>query len=515
MLLAAVGFVISWQMQSLMRDLPAHREKIVEKVDALRDSASESWLSGVTATLSEIRERLAQTREETQAERPTQVEIVPSQFAFAHSALTPMAESLLGAALVLVLTFFMLLRREDMRNRLIALWGPRKLLRATRAIDDAGSRISSFLVMQLAVNAAFGVVFGLGLFALGVPYPVLGGFIAGLMRYVPFVGVWVAGAGPVLLSFALLPGWSHVLLVLLLLAVLEVAFAHVIEPIAFGKSIGVSEVALLVSLAFWGWLWGVAGMILATPMTACLVVLARNVPRLRFLASLLGDETPMRPAHAFYQRLVAGDGEEAEQVVTAYRENHPMEEVYADLFLPVLRLARAHADSGQITAEEEAAIYQKLKEMLPAVPEAGEGQAGHEVIGYSAGEEANVVGLELLARLLPRGVSVQVDSAKTLTSEIVQQARESSTGVIVLGTVVRDGLRTTRLLVKRLRKECPKAHILVGWWGTRRLQAQQRRRLMEAGADGVADSLTDARAQLSGLLPVAQQSAREEALVAG
>lgn len=515
LLIASTGLLISRQLQHLLVDLPNHREAIVAKIEALRESASESWLSGLSETLTEVRERLAQSRDADPADRPTQVQIVPSQLSFAHSALTPMAEWLLAAALVLVLTFFMLLRREDMRNRLIGLWGTRRLLTATRALDDAGSRISSFLVMQLIVNAAFGVVFGLGLFALGVPYPLLGGFIAGLMRYIPFVGVWVAGAGPVLLSVALLPGWSHVLFVVLLLTVVEITFAHLIEPIAFGKSIGVSEVALLIALAFWGWLWGVAGLILATPLTACLVVVARNIPRLRFLAKLLGDEPAMKPAQVFYQRLVAGDKEEADRLVTAYRVGHSTEDVYAHLFLPVLRLARAHANSGQITPEERGAIYRQLHDLLPAGLAVDADAPAPVVLGFASGEEPNELALQLFARLLPRTVAFRVEPAKTLTAELIGQTREEAPGVIVLGVVLPDAARQTRLLVKRLRLECPKSRILVGWWSGRRLSAGAKLRFLEAGADGVAESLTDARVQLSALLPVAEQAAREEALVTG
>lgn len=505
-LCGSIGLLVARQLQHLTGDLPNHRDAIVAKVEAMRDAASQSWLSGLTETLTEVQERLATSPDGEVAPKPTPVEIVPSSFSFAHTALTPMAEGVVGAALVLVLTFFMLLRREDMRNRLIGLWGPRRLLKATRALDDAGQRITSFLLMQLAVNAAFGLAFGLGLFAIGVPYAILGGFVAGLMRYVPFVGVWVAGMVPLVVSVALLPGWSQALLVLALLLVLEIMFAHIIEPIAFGKSIGVSEVALLVALAFWGWLWGGAGLILATPMTACLVVFARHLPRLRALAGLLGDEPPITPAQAFYQRLVAGDAAEADQLVTAFKADHAPEEVYGRLFVPALRLARAHGGSGQITGEEEAGIYQRVRDLLPEPVTEGKDPAAPAVVGFAAGEEANEAALQVFARLLPRAVAFRVEPVKALTAELIGRAREEAPGVIVLGVVTKDA-RQTQLLVKRLRQACPDCRLLVGWWTGRRVPAATRRRLLAAGADGVADSLADARAQLSGLLPVAKQAA--------
>ncbi|MFO0845563.1 MAG: AI-2E family transporter [Gemmataceae bacterium] len=390
--------------------------------------------------------------------------------------------------------------------------GTRRLPR-TQALDDAGRRISSFLLMQLAVNLAFGVLYGLGLFLIGVPYPVLGGFLGGLMRYIPFIGSWVAGAGPALLSIALLPGWWHLGAVVALTAALELTFAQMVEPIAFGRSIGVSEVALLVALAFWGWLWGVAGMILATPLTACLVVMSRHVPQLRFLARLLGDEPALPPAQSLYQRLLAKDTEEAEQLLEAHRAEAGSEDVYADLLLPALRLAKRHRDGGQIKPEEEAEVYRQVRELLPTTPvePATADEEACRVVGFPAGEEANELALELFARLLPRHTGFEVSPATALTAELVDPSHEVAPGLIVLGTVMRDSLRQTRLLVKRLRKECPRAKVLVGWWGGR-LSAAQRQRLLEAGADGVARSFADARAQLTALRPVAREAAREEAV---
>lgn len=504
LLIVGTGLLISRQLQLLIIDLPNHREAIIAKIEGLRDSASESWFSGISATLSEVRERLAQSSPEDASAKPTPVEIVPSQLSFAHWALTPMAESILAAGLVLVLTFFMLLRREDMRNRIIHLWGTRKLARATKALDDAGNRISSFLLMQLAVNVAFGTMFGVGLFLLGIPYPFLGGFLGGLLRHIPFIGVWMAGSVPVLLSVAMLPGWSHAILVFALLAGLELVFAHLIEPIALGHSIGVSEVVLLISLAFWGWLWGVAGMILATPLTACVVVFLRNTPHLRFLASLLGDEKVLKPGASFYQRIIAKDSEEAAKLLAAYRADHTTEEVFSHLMLPAIRMTKLHAEAGQLTPEEENLAYQELQKHLPESPER-EDLAAPRVIGYACGELANKVALQLFSGLLPRTVAFEVEAGKTLTVDAAAQAIGGIPDVIVVGVVTRETQRQARSFVKRLRQAFPRARILVGWWAKRHLGTTARRRLIEAGANGVANGLVTARSQLTILLPSVEQ----------
>ncbi len=514
LLIAGTGLLLSRQFQLLISELPNHREAIIAKIETLRDRASESWFSGVSSTLSEVRERLAQTDPADASAKPTPVEIVTSQLTFAHWALTPMAEWMVATGLVIVLTFFMLLRREDLRNRLLHLWGTRRLPRATKALDDAANRIISFLLMQLSVNVAFGTVFGMGLYFLGIPYPFLGGFLGGLLRHIPFIGVWMAGSVPVLLSVAMLPGWSHAILALVLLAALEVTFANLVEPVALGHSIGVSEVVLLISLAFWGWLWGISGMILATPMTACLVVFLRNTPHLRFLASLLGEEEGLKPAEAFYQRLIAKDAEEAAKLLEVYRTGHTTEEVYSQMLLPAIRLTKVHAAAGQLNPEEENRVYEEVQKHLPQMPERVEDSTAPRVIGYAAGESANQAALKLFGALLPRTVMFDVEAGKALHPDTVAQAIGGLPDLIVLGVVTRGTQRQARLIVRRLRQAFPQTRILVGWWANRHLNAQARRRLLDAGANGVTHSLVDARSRLDQFLSGRDRPLRNESFVA-
>ena len=254
------------------------------------------------------------------SQKPTAVVLEPESptwLARLPALLSSLLETLGGLALALVLVVFMLLKREDLRNRLIRLVSHGQITVMTKALDDAGQRISRFLLMQLIVNATVGLSVGLGLLAIGVQYAFLWGFVAAVFRYIPYIGVWIAALSPIILSLAMFEGWVQPLLVIGLFLTIELLASNVAEPRLYGRSIGVSEVALLVAAAFWAFLWGPIGLILSSPLTVCLVVLGKYVPQLKFLDVLLGDEPPLDAHVTFYQRLLARDQDEATQLVLA------------------------------------------------------------------------------------------------------------------------------------------------------------------------------------------------------
>lgn len=523
-LFSSVGLIVMHQMRSLMQDLPQHKEAILAKVEQFQESTRNSWFSEFTATVEEINQRLRRAEEDDRsAESTGAIRFVPSSLSMLQVAVVPVTDTLLMAGVALVLTFYVLLRREDMRNRLIRLWGNRNLIKATKAFDEAGQRIGSFLITQLVVNTVFGVVMGLGLALLGVPYPLLGGFLGGLMRYVPFVGVWIAAAGPVLLSLAILPGLGKVLLVLLLVLALEVLFANFVEPFTYGHSIGVSEVSLLIALAFWGWLWGIVGLILALPMTACLAVLGRHIPRLRWLAIVLGDGPALEPHQAFYQRLLARDEEEVDQLASEFVSQRPGLAIHEELLLPALVLNRTHRERGEFTPEDEKAVHEQIRILLEnqggplelGTTEDRNGRTsqlsppGEEVLvlGCPVADEANEVALEMFARILPRGrLRLDISSPSLLASELVIRVHDDDPGILLLVALPPDSFAQVRYLVKRLRAEFPDKKLLVACWGLRRNLPRVRERLLEAGADMVSTRLEETRAQLTALLPTVGQS---------
>ncbi len=218
-------------------------------------------------------------------------------------------------ALAIILVIFMLQKREELRNRLIRLMGRGRIATATKFVDEAGQRISRFLLMQAMVNGTFGLVLAGGLLLIGVKYALLWGFLAAMLRYLPYIGAYLAAVFPISLGLAMFDGWGTVFMVAGLFVVLELIAANFVEPWLYGQSMGVSEIALLVAAAFWAVLWGPIGLVLSSPLTVCLVMLGRYVPQLEFLAVLLGDEPALDPSVSFYQRLLARDQDEAEDLV--------------------------------------------------------------------------------------------------------------------------------------------------------------------------------------------------------
>ena len=275
------------------------------------------------------------------------------------------AEPLLGplatAGIVVILVIFILLYREDLRDRLIRLAGARDLHRTMSAMDDAAYRLSRFFLAQTGMNTAFGLFIAAALWLIGIPNPLLWGFVAALMRFVPFIGVFVAVTGPLLLAMAVDPGWATLVWVLVLFAVSEMLMGQVFEPLVFGHSTGLSPIAVIAAATFWTWLWGPIGLLLAVPLTVCLVVLGRHVDRLEFLEVMLGDQPPLDPEETFYQRALAGDADAlAEQAERCLKEK-PLADYLDVVALPALRLAQADAVHGVLPPERREALQRSVR----------------------------------------------------------------------------------------------------------------------------------------------------------
>jgi hypothetical protein len=335
---------------------------------------------------------------------------------------------------------------------------------------------------------------------------------------VPYIGSWVAAAFPLLLAFAIGPTWTEPILVLVLFLGLELVTANVVEPLLFGHGTGVSPIALLVAAAFWTWIWGPLGLVLSTPLTVCLVVLGQHVPRLRFLAVLLGDEPPLEPHVSYYQRLLARDREEAKQVAAEHAKTTGPEHVYDDVLLPALSLARRDRKQAGLTAEDETFIYETTKELLdnpgPEAPaektEANGSPAAIEnpmergaevlVIGCPAHHQAEEVSLHMLARLLEaEGYRLAVASTRALPGELEAQIEKECPALVVLAILPPGGLEQARYLCKRLRKRFATLPIVVGYWGDERHYDSILMRLRAAGASYVTTSLLQTRTQVRAL----------------
>ena len=280
-------------------------------------------------------------------------------------AFGPLVDALATTGLVVVLAVFMLLERQELRNRVIRLAGFRRIGRTTKALDEAASRISHYLLMQSLVNGIYGLGVGVGLYLLEVPHALLWGFLGAMLRFVPYVGPWIAALGPIALSLAVFSGWTRPGLVAVLFVALELFTNLVLETLLYAGAAGVSAVGLLVAIAFWTWMWGPAGLLMATPLTVCLVVLSRHVPGMQFLATLLGDEPALSADAAYYQRLLAGDRDEATEIVEAHLATSDPETVYDTLMLPALAYARR--DASELSSQQEQDVLRGTAAILDDV----------------------------------------------------------------------------------------------------------------------------------------------------
>lgn len=416
------------------------------------------------------------------------------------------------AGVVIVFTIFLLLQREDLRDRLLHVGGgAERLSVTTQAADEAGKRVSRYLVSQAAVNLTVGTLLALGLWAIGVPNAALWGLLMALLRFVPFLGAPIAAAFPLLLSIAVFDSWRPMLLTVGLLVALELIFVNVIEPMVFSHSTGVSSLAVIVSATFWTWLWGPVGLLLATPFTVCIVVLGRYVPQLEFLHTLLGDEPVLPPDARLYQRLLAGDQEAVAELTDEYLKEHSPAELYDTVLIPALNQAQTDARDGKMPAERELAVRQTTEALLEDVRERSRGAAPAAVNGTAtvppsvlilpAKTGADEAAGEMLAHALALdNLPAETLSHKLLVQEVLDRVAATGVTVVCVSVLRPFAVMQARHLCKRLRARNPNLRVVVGLWDTKNAPEGSRRHLQDS-ADGIENTITGAVATLRGLAP--------------
>ena len=496
--LGVVGWAVTAQISSLLRELPQYSENIRAKAKSLKRVAARS--NGLTRMLVEINHELAsgtpanggkdaQQREAAPpaANRLERVIIEPQSpvwLSRISTFLAPLMEYLGELALAIVLVVFMLQKREELRNRIIRLVGRGQIVAATRFVDEAGQRISRFLLMQAIVNTSFGLILGLGLLLMGVKYAVLWGFLGALLRYLPYIGPYLAAVFPITLSLAMFDGWTTTLMVAGLFVILELIVSNAVEPWLYGQSMGVSEIALLISAAFWAFLWGPVGLVLSSPLTVCLVMLGRYIPQLEFLAVILGDEPALDPNVSFYQRLLARDQDEAEDLVEEHLKTGSDEGIYDEMLIPTMQATKVSRGRGDITEADEKYVLQAIGEIVEDLGHRPENESGAaarsepaansedaepsqalRILGYPAHDLADHAALLMLRNLLdPCRWGLEVLSPETLTAELLEKVDNLRPDLVCLVATPPGGLAHTRYLCKRLRARFPDLRILVCRW---------------------------------------------------
>ena len=313
-------------------------------------------------------------------------DLTPLQIA--ETIIGPLIDPLVTAGIVIVFVIFILLQRQDLRDRLIRLASVGDLNRTTQAMEDAGSRVAKYLLMQLVVNVSYGIPIGVGLWIIGVPYPALWGMLAMVLRFVPYIGPIIAAVLPISLAFAVDPGWTMVLWTIALFIVLELVSNNIIEPWLYGSKTGLSPLAIVVAAIFWTWLWGPVGLLLSTPLTVCLVVLGRHVPQFAFLDVLLGSEPVLTPEESLHQRLLASNPDEATENAEKYLEDHSLEQFYNEVAVPALASLERDRANGALDEDRRRAVVESMFTLMDNLSEVDDAPAAKDVAETVEGEPA-------------------------------------------------------------------------------------------------------------------------------
>ena len=520
-LLVGVGWIVFNQIGDLKADMGSYHDRIVGKVQNIQKLHVFTWVHSAGDEMKKVLNTSA--TQPTKAQTAADSNVAPIGYSEPSGSsplswLKPIYSFLLGpvgtAFIVTVFTVFMLVQREDVRDRLIRLVGRNRLTTTTKALDDAAERVSRYLLMQSIVNGSVGVLILCCLWMVGkinhVPFPAvaLWGLMAALLRFIPYIGIWVSAVIPFLLSVAVYPGAKAAFETLGVYFCVELSVANAVEPLLFGSSTGIATLAVLVAAAFWTWLWGPMGLLLSTPLTVCLVVMGKYVPQLEFLTILLSEEPALAPPDRVYQRLLASDQEEAENLVAEYVKKMPLEEVYDAVLTPALATAEIDAQRGKLSDDQLIAIQKGIRQIVVEQrgierataaksaaeleqklgPEATIAAASAPASAHTtndaaytqlpkgcslnvaclpANDESDEITALMLAHLLEmRGYCVKVASVSQLASEMVDLVGEFKADVVCVSALPPAAVTHARYLCKRLYAQNAEVDLVVGLWAT-------------------------------------------------
>lgn len=535
------SLIVAAQVSQVAGDIPKYQSNIVEKIRVLKETGSED---GIISRLGRVFERVNNEINESASpataanarvqgeQKPLLVQIFSPQrpIETLRNIIEPLIGPLATTGLVIVIVIFMLLEREELRDRFIRLVGYSDLHRTTQALQDAGSRVGKYLLMQLVVNIAYGVPLAAGLWLLGIPNALLWGMLAIVFRFVPYIGPVIAAVIPLFLAFAVAPDWSLLIWTAGLFVLLELLSNNVIEPWLYGSRTGLSPLAIIVAAVFWAWLWGPIGLVLSTPLTVCLVVLGRHVPQFEFLQILLGDEPVLDPHERLYQRLLADDIDEATDNAEGMLEEKYLIEYHGAVGIPALLLGEQDRVRGALTRSQSADLAENARQLVAnlneiAAEEEDEGEQDHQEGGKESkngsqvddegehgfdidlpdgtgksilcigghGELDDVAALMLAQVISVEGAECDAAGHRDLVPARIRSLPLEGRNSIVIGFLNPDSLKYSRFAVRRLRRLAPQSRIgLVLWTSPGSEPPFDQKQLSEQlEADFVAFSLVD------------------------
>jgi len=535
---ASIGWIVTNQVVDATSQWPKYRTNIKNKIESIRKNRPQTLNNAAQA----VQEISTDLKEPTPAPapgrtasgqsakipggatatpaRPVPVEVVPPATNFIDS-LPSFLEPIATAGIVLVFTIFMLMQREDLRNRFIRLAGDGRLSAMTHAMDEAGDRVSHYLFLQSMVNISYGVIIGFSLYLMHLPNAVLFGVIAGILRFLPYIGPPVGALLPVLLSLAVFEDWTRPLIVLGIFVVIEIIVANFIEPMLYGSKTGISSMAVLVAAVFWTFVWGPIGLVLSTPLTLCLVVFGRHVPNMGFLNVLLGDEPVLSPEVHYYQRLLATDHEEARQVLDGHLKEKSLTELYDGVVIPALTMAEQDRQRNDLEDETATYIYQCTRDFVEElaskktgelarnkgdIPKTGAPARSARVICVPASGEADeIVGVMLGNLLTAEGHKAKCISIGTV-EEMLAKAESAHPKIICISAIPPLAVVHARAIYAQLRAKFPGQPIVVGLWGFTGDVLRSASRIDETENVKVLTTLAEAVLQVKILSDLAENS---------
>jgi predicted PurR-regulated permease PerM len=519
--LAGLGLVLASQLRSLSQDLPSYQSTMRAKLSALKaELKAPGMFDGALETIESVQKEVKEAAPaEVTPDAPQRVEVVsPPRDPFETTLewLGRSLEPLATAGIVFVFVFLALLDRNDLRDRLLRMLGG-NLHRSTDAVEEAGKRISKYLLMQLIINVSYGVPMALGLWLIGVPGALLWGTVAAVMRFVPYVGPMLSAIFPIGLAFAVDPGWSMVLWTVALILFLELVSNNIVEPLLYGTSTGLSAMSLIAAATFWTALWGPMGLILATPLTVCLLVIGRNIPQLQFLDTLLGSMPPLDLPTRIYQRLLADDADEAIEIATTEIDKSSPREFYNDVGLPVLRLAsedylrNATAEHRLRVANGMDALLDDLRDEYPAAGLPSDSKP--RVLCIGGKWEVDTIAAEMLSHALALdGIPAGFRPAIAVSAASIAKLDLAGADVVCLSYFASSPATPARHFCRRLRRRWPDLRIVLALWNAPdELLADNAHEAL--GADQVVTSIDEALGRIHRMIAPEQAEEAQKAEV--
>ncbi len=513
------------QIGSLLDAYPQYEDNILSKLNQINERDRDGLLDKLQTVTQRITEQLSDSpavedslpiptdkKEKIEAQPVRIVADSPFQLSQLWSVFGPMLEPLANAGLIIVLVCFMLLNREDLRDRVISLIGVEQLAHTTRAFEEAGERVSRYLLLQLLINVGYGVAVALGLWLIGVPYAALWGFFGALLRYIPYLGAWLTAILPIMLSLLISPDWSLAIMVFAMFCILELVTNMIIEPMLYGRGIGVSQAALLVCVAFWTWLWGPIGLILASPLTVCIVVLGRYVPYLSFLDTLLGDRPTLSSGQRFYQRLLADDVDEAAGLIEHELSgtDYTLAQTFDNLAIPALVQARLDFRHGKIDKDEHIELVENLKTVITdqekeVIVNENKPQKHLErriILAMPARDSTDELAITMLGKsVINEDFEWHEINSMGLATEILAMIEQIKAKIVVIASVYPASVAHTLYLCKRIRARFPEIIIVASRLGMDEPEIAKSNldKLRAVGANRVVGTLQETLSELEKL----------------